>query len=555
MTGRARCLRSLLTLALLAGANGRVARAQEPAERFAAAVEVRVVNVDVVVADADGNPVAGLERGDFALEVDGRAVEITNFDRGEDSAAVAGEPPPPAPVPETPATPAAPTRPAEPARLVIWIDDQGMVAAHRNRILAELAPLAAEQERRGVEVGIVRYDRGVEWLRLPAATAPGVGEALAALAKRSASGIFRESARQAALSEIESIHADSGCDNADLMANAAARYAEPLAADVAAEFTALAEFAASFAGLPGRRALLHVSDGMPLVPGQEALLLIDQLCGSTLGTRPTTGLATELRRVTAAANAAGVALYTFDAAGLAAGGGAELQGGGLDAGNAMLARANEQDPLANLASETGGAALFASNRIAPLVDRVRESFAAAYSLGFSPAGPPDGREHRIAVRVRRPGLRVRARTSYRDDRPEEQRRARLLSVLRFGGGDDELGLTIEVAASKSHGRDRATLPLRVLVPVGRLVFARDPRGETLHLEVEVAALDGEGRGAPVVRRTFDVPRAALRSSGPRAVVRVPLELEVRRERITLAIAVRDAVGGGESILRHELDVP
>ena len=46
---------------------------------FVDTVEVRVVNVDVIVVDADGARVTGLERGDFELLVDGRPVELSNF--------------------------------------------------------------------------------------------------------------------------------------------------------------------------------------------------------------------------------------------------------------------------------------------------------------------------------------------------------------------------------------------------------------------------------------------------------------------------------------------
>jgi len=46
---------------------------------LAEAVEVTVVNIDVVVRDRTGRQLAGLTRDDFALFVDGKKTEITNF--------------------------------------------------------------------------------------------------------------------------------------------------------------------------------------------------------------------------------------------------------------------------------------------------------------------------------------------------------------------------------------------------------------------------------------------------------------------------------------------
>src|SRR4029079_17388962 len=46
---------------------------------FLDTVEVRVVNVDVIVTDKSGAFRPGLTREDFVLKVDGKPVEISNF--------------------------------------------------------------------------------------------------------------------------------------------------------------------------------------------------------------------------------------------------------------------------------------------------------------------------------------------------------------------------------------------------------------------------------------------------------------------------------------------
>ena len=77
-----RTLPIVLTLAV-AGGIALAAQDEPPAPPalapFAEEVEVRVVNVDVVVTDQDGQPVGDLTREDFVIYEDGKPQPITNF--------------------------------------------------------------------------------------------------------------------------------------------------------------------------------------------------------------------------------------------------------------------------------------------------------------------------------------------------------------------------------------------------------------------------------------------------------------------------------------------
>ena len=52
---------------------------EEPASIFGETIDVRVVNVEAVVTDRQGNRVTGLGPGDFRLRVDGKEVPIEYF--------------------------------------------------------------------------------------------------------------------------------------------------------------------------------------------------------------------------------------------------------------------------------------------------------------------------------------------------------------------------------------------------------------------------------------------------------------------------------------------
>ncbi|MCM2269240.1 MAG: VWA domain-containing protein, partial [Thermoanaerobaculia bacterium] len=520
---------SLSLAALLATAAALPAQ-EPPAARFGETVDVRVVNVEVVVTDREGNPVTGLTRADFELRVDGRPVEISNFyagERGVTTMAEAAAPAPASPAAPSAAAPALPVA-SPPARLMVWIDDLSMVPAHRNRILKQLGGFLAEQQARGVDILLARFDRSVEIVRPFGERERPLEADLTALSRRSGSGIFLEVGRRETLREIRSIYSEDVCGRVGDMEQAARRFADPLRGDVLAGLAGLRTWVRSLAGIEGRKALLYVSDGLPLVPGQEAFLLIDQLCDATTAWKSTESVVNDLREVTAAANAAGVTFYTLDAAGLSVDASAADFGPGLAAGNAQMARANLQDSLFDFATETGGRALLDANDVTPLVAGLRSDLETYYSLGFEPAGEPDGRQHRIEVRVARDGLRVRHRSGFTDRPAVERASDRLQASLRFGGESDPLGVVVEAGDVKRRDGKTATLPVRIVVPATKLVFLPAAGGETARVEITLVASDAEGRVSPEQRRTLTVPRAKLAAELGGAFLRFPLELTLRQ---------------------------
>jgi len=56
-------------------------------------------------------------------------------------------------------------------------------------------------------------------------------------------------------------------------------YAESARQEVQRSLRGLALLVDSLAGVPGRKALLHVSDGLQLVPGQDLYELLSEICG------------------------------------------------------------------------------------------------------------------------------------------------------------------------------------------------------------------------------------------------------------------------------------
>jgi VWFA-related protein len=123
-----------------------------------------------------------------------------------------------------------------------------------------------------------------------------------------------------------------------------------------------------------------------------------------------TDLLSDLREVFTAANRANCAIYALDPRGLAAfefdidqGVGQQMDKAALDAG---------LDTLRTLADETDGRAILNSNDLVKGLRQMVKDASSYYLLGYTASSPTDGKFKQIRVKVKRPGLQVRARKGY-----------------------------------------------------------------------------------------------------------------------------------------------
>jgi VWFA-related protein len=130
----------------------------------------------------------------------------------------------------------------------------------------------------------------------------------------------------------------------------------------------------------------------------------------------------QLRRVFTTANRNNVAIYPIDPRGL---GSSEF---GIDqnvSGEVDRSYLDQtMDTLRVLAGETDGRAIVNRNDLATAMRQIVRDASAYYLLGYnSSIGAADGKFHEIRVRVRRPGVQVRARNGYWALAPEEAAKA------------------------------------------------------------------------------------------------------------------------------------
>jgi VWFA-related protein len=125
-----------------------------------------------------------------------------------------------------------------------------------------------------------------------------------------------------------------------------------------------------------------------------------------------------------------------------------------------------EDGLRRLAEGTDGTAVIGTNMIREALRRVVEDLNSYYLLGYYSTGKLDGRFHSISVRVKRPGVSVRARRGYQALREADIARAVPPTAAAPAlSGEAAIAAAASSAVSKIVNSVR-DLPLRVHVTAG-----------------------------------------------------------------------------------------
>lgn len=526
---------------------------------FLESVDVTVVNVDVYVTDKSGKRVTGLTRDDFEIFEDKKPVKITNFYAVQGRKPVGGEDVAPAPpaIPGQPAAEAPPIPEDQRLRLVIYIDNFNIHPFNRNRVMRDVRQFLRDNVTRQDQVMLVSYDRELHVRRTFTNDADVVAQAMLALEKVSGNAIQHESERHDVLDRIDQSRT---VEEARSIARA---YAESTFNDLSFTIEALKNIVNSLAGVPGRKAVLYVSDGLPLVAGQDAFYAIQNKFPNAGGGGLTDSFQYDASRrfqeMTAGANANRVTFYTIDAAGLRTysslaadkAGSAGNQGVFLDS----IQIANVQTTLQMIARETGGIALLNTNDAGPGLKRIAEDFGTYYSLGYSPTHSGDGRFYKIDVKVKRKGLQVRHREGYRDKSIDARMTDGTLASLQFPFEENPLGVDLSFGQPTPRDDGFFLVPIQVKVPFNKMVLVpRDATNEA-NLRIWVAAMDGKGDTSEVAQTPvpISIPSDRLADTKDKYYV-YTLSLLMRGGEQRVAVGVRDDVASTSSFVSRNVRI-
>ena len=539
-------------------------------EPFFERVAVNIVNVEVYVTDKQGNPVTDLTPADFEVFEDRRPVEIVNFYRVTKGKAEAAAPSRDAP-PETAGAEA--TEPAavemiaveqevpesQRLHLIVYVDNFNIHPLNRNRVFSRLRSFLRDNVSQGDRVMLATYDRSLH-IRQPFTADPDrVNQALFKIENMTGYAGTREAERRDAVREIyeaqslnEALSKASGfSDNAHF--------------ELRETLDGLNEMVDSLAGLPGRKMLLHVSDGLPMVPGQSLYQAVQQKFAdiSAMGEAITRDESRNFMRMISRANSNRISFYTIDAGGLrtSSGMGAENRAAStsliVNTAVDSVHTKNLRDTLILMADRTGGQAVYNTNDVSAGLERFARDFGNYYSLGYRASSETLGRYHKIEVRLKekRKGWKLRHREGYRDKPPGTRITDAMASYLVHGYQSNPLGISVDVGQQVADDDGMVAVAIRVRIPLAKVVLIPRPGRYEGRLSVYLTVIDEKGRQAPRQELPLElrIPDESLEMALADDVTRV-INATMRSGDHRLVIAVRDEISEERSVVGQHVTV-
>jgi VWFA-related protein len=328
-----------------------------------------------------------------------------------------------------------------------------------------------------------------------------------------------------------------------------------------AVMTTIRKLAEFMAGVRGRRkAMILIGEGIDY----------DIFAATGLEGSSASAVLQDTHDAIAAATRGNVSIYALDPRGGFSGGeeligvAGTLSDQGLGLESITSEQRRSQDSLRVLAANTGGFAAVNRNDLSTAFERIVTENSSYYLLGYYASNDRRaGRFRKLDVRVKRPGLQVRARSGYYEARgrapaatppPVGELSSSIAAALT--SPLPVAGVPIRVFAGAFKGTPpNAAVALAIEVDASRFEFAEKNGTFTEVLEVTYAAYDASGKLFPGERHTATLTLKPdtyerVKASGLRTLA----QMNLPPGRYQLRVAAGNAGGRAGSVL-YDLEVP
>ncbi len=572
--------------------------AQSGTSLFFDSVDVNVVNIEVIVTGKNGEPVTGLTREDFEVYEDGERIELSNFfavekrqaviefgdETGEDEVA---EPPPVEP--ET-----------KQLNLVIFVDNLNMDPRNRNMIFHHLRQTLDELDPRDrVMLAVLRDQVEIEQeftndktLLLAALGRMERDLGRFALYKSQLIRFMNDLQAVNLTDEDEDIGGPESklidynltINNAERLSQNAIQLAEERYRLARATINALGQFTDTLTGFEGRKAVLYVSDGLHVRPADSLAAAwrskfegwLARNSGADVREAERAGRSLEqlkldttrdFQRLVEYASGNKVSFYPLSNLGTMSGshlspqirGSSAVDGSGPISGEfTALDAMSRESSLLHMADGTGGVAFTRTTNIRGLLDVMNRDFETFYSLGFTSSSPAnDNQFHKVNVKVRKPGVKVRHFRGHMAKDPLDNLQALTLSALYYAKADNPLAVSFVEAGEQVQVKpQRYTVPFMVKVPFSKLLLLPEEEFHRGQLSLYVVARDelsGQVSKPYHIELPLEVPNDRVFDAITEAVG-YPLTLELAKGPKRIAIGARDKLARLDATLLFEINV-
>jgi len=500
------------TLILAAAAFAADTPKQKPAAdvpKLVENIDVRVINVDVVVTDKKGNRIHGLTKNDFEILENGTPKTISNFYE------VDSKPKPPTPAGMEPSAPPPPPSLAQieqipdnqKRRIIFYVDNLSLMPFNRNRVFKEMKEFAKTVLRPGDEAMVATFNRSMK-IRAAFTRDPiQIQQTLDTLAGESALGVSGKSEWR----DVETRINDS--QDYDSALAAAKQYAESAQHDMRQSVTSLNALMSTLAGVEGKKIVVLTTEGFQMQPGREMFQLVDEVSrqkgwqgGGSLLEGMQYNDSNLIQDLAKTANANGITLYAIHAGGL----GAQNDNYMADSSRStsysvsQMALSNSTESLQMMAELTGGVASVNSNNFAGAFRTIAGDLDAYYSLGYRAGTERVDKQRNLEVRVKNRNYLVRNRQSFVEKSTYAEMNDRVIANLLYRTKANDLKIAVRSSTPVPQDDGLFRVPIEIQIPLDNLTFL--PQGE-IHaggFTVYVAVANAEGDMSDVSRKQHPI---------------------------------------------------
>ena len=467
-------------------------------ESLVESIEVRVVNLDVVVTDRDGKPVTGLTKDDFEILEDKRRQTITNFYevRGGVPASTADAPAPA----------------ARPRNFILFIENQKMHPVLRKHVTAELKKFVDSQLREGDQATVISWSRSLSIDQPLTSDKTALHAALDKVANTGSSTsiksdfqiVQQQCTRLLNMARSGQMPVRTAYESCISEARVET---QRITLSSRAVLNALEVAMSTVAGAEGKKIVVMAGTELPVRPGLDMFLWANSTFSRYMTgfdaaiAQPQEEERTQrelLESIGRSANAHGATLYMLsvlmpndnqaasDAYGVGDDGGEFLRAGNTEASHEKLAKL------------TGGAA-GSMARVNRLLDTISSDLDSYYSLGYRPSTDLRG-DRPVTVRAKNRNYTVRARQSYAPKTLSDQMNDRVIANIFTPARENQWKVQLRTGAPKLVEKGKYTVDVEITAtPTVTLI----PQGDELAGGFTVFVAVGNPQGA--LSTTFRQP--------------------------------------------------
>jgi VWFA-related protein len=478
-------------------------------------IDVTVVNVNVYVTDKKGNAVTDLTADDFVVTQDGAAKNITNFDLFTEEiyrafyspSAAPSALPTPTPIPGTEGLTKESFRPVY---VVLYFDNENSRALDRNRLISQMRTFVRENLHPPMKMMVISYGKSYEVLQEFTDDQRAINDAIREVKMMTGGRTETDNHRKDILRQMSESQRNSQRDVQGMNRSHGMMigFAEEEANSLQFTLGALRDTVTMLSGLPGKKMLIYISNGLPMVAGLDLFYSFANTYheSSAITESARYNMSRHYTSLVSNANAQDISFYTFGVGGLEnpSLAGTEL-GNPQDAMSASVGMQNYLDPLRFMADNTGGAAIVNTNDFSKGLEKVGQDLFTYYSIGYALQHSGLDKVHRITVELpNHPEYRVRYRKRFVEKSLESRVQDKVVTGLMFPLDDNPMEVMVEIGDHGPASETRWMVPFTLSFPIRRVALLPEGDEYVGNITMFLAARNAKGDRSDVVRQVHEI---------------------------------------------------